>query len=396
MTLDITPAESLAADREALLSSARDFARREIAPHVADYDREERFPLEIVRKAGDLGLDRRGRPRRVRRPGPRLAVVRAADRGDLARLPHRRPGDVVPERAGRRRHPAATAPRSRSSATCPLCARARRSRAPASPSPAAGTDVAEHADALPARRRRVRDQRRQDVDQPDRPLRLDPHLRDARPGAAAATAICAFIVHADTPGLTRRARSRTSSASGRWRRGDLFLDDVRVPVENTVGEEGQGYEVAMSAVETGRLRSPRRARRARPGLPGRVGRLRARADRVRPGDRPLPARAVDDHRHGRRHRGRSRRILYDLARCDDAGRARRAATRAGQDARDRRRDDGGHARGADPRRLRRVTRTTTSARHFRDAKVFQIVEGKNQLHRGMVAEYALGYREPDR
>jgi alkylation response protein AidB-like acyl-CoA dehydrogenase len=31
-------------------------------------------------------------------------------------------------------------------------------------------------------------------------------------------------------------------------------------------------------------------------------------------------------------------------------------------------------------------------RHFRDAKVFQIVEGQNQLHRAMVAEYALGYR----
>ena len=31
-------------------------------------------------------------------------------------------------------------------------------------------------------------------------------------------------------------------------------------------------------------------------------------------------------------------------------------------------------------------------RHFRDAKVFQVVEGQNQLHRAMVAEYALGYR----
>jgi alkylation response protein AidB-like acyl-CoA dehydrogenase len=31
-------------------------------------------------------------------------------------------------------------------------------------------------------------------------------------------------------------------------------------------------------------------------------------------------------------------------------------------------------------------------RHFRDAKVLQIVEGQNDLHSGMVAEYALGYR----
>ena len=31
-------------------------------------------------------------------------------------------------------------------------------------------------------------------------------------------------------------------------------------------------------------------------------------------------------------------------------------------------------------------------RHFRDAKIFQIVEGQNQLHREIVAEYALGIR----
>jgi alkylation response protein AidB-like acyl-CoA dehydrogenase len=35
-------------------------------------------------------------------------------------------------------------------------------------------------------------------------------------------------------------------------------------------------------------------------------------------------------------------------------------------------------------------------RYFRDAKVFQIIEGNNQLHRAMVAEYALGFRSPDR
>ena len=33
---------------------------------------------------------------------------------------------------------------------------------------------------------------------------------------------------------------------------------------------------------------------------------------------------------------------------------------------------------------------------MRDAKVFQIVEGNNQLHRAMVAEYALGFRKGDR
>jgi FAD/FMN-containing dehydrogenase len=31
-------------------------------------------------------------------------------------------------------------------------------------------------------------------------------------------------------------------------------------------------------------------------------------------------------------------------------------------------------------------------KHFRDAKVFQIVEGQNQLHTGLIAEYELGIR----
>src|SRR5579871_4879303 len=35
---------------------AREFAEREIAPYVAEYDREERFPAEIVRKAAALGF----------------------------------------------------------------------------------------------------------------------------------------------------------------------------------------------------------------------------------------------------------------------------------------------------------------------------------------------------
>ena len=32
------------------------------------------------------------------------------------------------------------------------------------------------------------------------------------------------------------------------------------------------------------------------------------------------------------------------------------------------------------------------ARLFRDAKVFQIVEGQNQIHKVLIAEIALGYR----
>src|ERR1700748_72930 len=47
---------SLSHEQEDLLALARDFAGKEIAPYVNDYDREERFPVEIIKQAADLGL----------------------------------------------------------------------------------------------------------------------------------------------------------------------------------------------------------------------------------------------------------------------------------------------------------------------------------------------------
>ncbi len=34
----------------------KDFARKEIAPHLMEYDEEKKFPLDIIRKLGELGL----------------------------------------------------------------------------------------------------------------------------------------------------------------------------------------------------------------------------------------------------------------------------------------------------------------------------------------------------
>ena len=43
-------------EQQELRALAREFAEREIAPQVADYDREERFPIELVRQAAALGF----------------------------------------------------------------------------------------------------------------------------------------------------------------------------------------------------------------------------------------------------------------------------------------------------------------------------------------------------
>jgi alkylation response protein AidB-like acyl-CoA dehydrogenase len=46
----------LSSDHETFRKVVRDFAETEIAPHVAQWDREHHFPVAVVRAMGDLGL----------------------------------------------------------------------------------------------------------------------------------------------------------------------------------------------------------------------------------------------------------------------------------------------------------------------------------------------------
>jgi len=64
--------------------------------------------------------------------------------------------------------------------------------------------------------------------------------------------ITAFIVERGMPGFT------TGSIEGKlgiWagNTGELAFNDVRVPVANRVGEEGEGFTIAMSAIDQGRF-----------------------------------------------------------------------------------------------------------------------------------------------
>jgi alkylation response protein AidB-like acyl-CoA dehydrogenase len=46
----------LSPEHESFRKVVRDFAEREIAPHVAQWDREHHFPVDVVRAMGELGL----------------------------------------------------------------------------------------------------------------------------------------------------------------------------------------------------------------------------------------------------------------------------------------------------------------------------------------------------
>jgi len=43
-------------ERREIVALARDFAQREIAPYAADWDREKRYPDEVIRQLGELGF----------------------------------------------------------------------------------------------------------------------------------------------------------------------------------------------------------------------------------------------------------------------------------------------------------------------------------------------------
>ena len=63
--------------------------------------------------------------------------------------------------------------------------------------------------------------------------------------------ITAFIVERGMPGFsTGTIHGKMGIHAGNT--GTLFFDDVRVPVGNRVGEEGEGFVVAMSAIDQGR------------------------------------------------------------------------------------------------------------------------------------------------
>lgn len=64
--------------------------------------------------------------------------------------------------------------------------------------------------------------------------------------------ITCFIVERTFPGVTTKAiKGKLGIRAGNT--GEVFLDEVRVPLENRLGEEGEGFKIAMAALDNGRF-----------------------------------------------------------------------------------------------------------------------------------------------
>ena len=80
----------------------------------------------------------------------------------------------------------------------------------------------------------------------------DVYVVMARSGGDGPNGISAFIVPADTPGISFGANERKMGWSAQPTRGVLF-QNVNVAVENRLGDEGTGFKIAMAGLDGGRL-----------------------------------------------------------------------------------------------------------------------------------------------
>ena len=85
--------------------------------------------------------------------------------------------------------------------------------------------------------------------------------------------------------------------------GFFKMDEVEVPAENLVGREGEGFKIAMFALDQGRYTVAAGRDRTDPRLPRRQREVRARAPDLRRRDRPAPAREGNDRADGVRLSG---------------------------------------------------------------------------------------------
>ncbi|MBO0704513.1 MAG: acyl-CoA dehydrogenase family protein [Candidatus Dormibacteraeota bacterium] len=202
--------------------------------------------------------------------------------------------------------------------------------------------------------------------------------------------VCAFIVDRRLPGVG--ARQFPGNVGARtFVSGEVELAGVRVPEENLIGAEGEGYKVLMAGTEIGRLACAARA----------VGQLRACLDLS---VRYARDRTVFDEPIGRHQlvqekiAGMSvgleaaRLLAYQLAWRKDRG-----ATRLQKDAAIAKLFATDQLMRAADGAMQIHGAYSCSAefdvgRIWRDAKFMQIYDGTNEIQTVMIAEHELGYR----
>jgi alkylation response protein AidB-like acyl-CoA dehydrogenase len=201
--------------------------------------------------------------------------------------------------------------------------------------------------------------------------------------------VTAFIIPRDTPGLLLNPY-KDKLGFRPICTGEVVFDDVRLGRDSLLGEEGEGFRVAMTAVERGRLGvAARGVGVAQACLDDALYYAREREAFGKPiASMQIVQSKITDMAVGTHT---ARLLVRDAAEALQRGeRARRLTSMAKMYATDvafKSASDSLQIHGAYG-----VSPEYRIGRLFRDSKVLQIVEGSNDLHRALIAEMSLGLR----
>jgi glutaryl-CoA dehydrogenase (non-decarboxylating) len=200
----------------------------------------------------------------------------------------------------------------------------------------------------------------------------------------------AFIVDRNTPGFSSRPlKGKLGVRAGNT--GEIFFENMRVPAENMIGKEGDGFKVAMSALDHGRYTV----------AAGAVGIITASLeasvkyanDRV-VGTEPIGKKQLVQQMIASMAKGRDiGRLLYyqvgwmknqGLRHTREVSMAKWVNCEAAFDAANKAIEVHGAYGFSDEFPVER---------YFRNSRGAMIYEGTHEIHTLVQAEYALGYRE---
>jgi alkylation response protein AidB-like acyl-CoA dehydrogenase len=238
----------LSEDQRAFQQTAREFAAGELAPHAAHWDAESIFPRETIAKAGDLGFcglyasQEHGGLGLTRLDAALIfEELAAACPSTTAYLTiHNMATWMISEFA----RPEVAA------AWCPELIGGARLASYCLTEPGAGSDAGS-----------LKTSARLDGDSYlltgakafiSGAGATDVLVVMARTGGSGAGGISAFAVAADSPGITYGRKEEKMGWNSQPTRAITF-DQVRVPAVQRLGEEGQGFRIAMKGLDGGRI-----------------------------------------------------------------------------------------------------------------------------------------------
>ena len=239
---------SLTDDQRAIQDMARAFAEAELAPHSARWDEDKHFPVEVMRKAAELGFaaiyvhDEHGGSGLGRADAAVIfEELAAGDVSVAAFISIHNMATWMIDRFGsdelRARFVPSLATMEKIASYCLT-------------EPGSGSDAA----AL--RTTAVRDGDHYVLNGGKAFISgagtSDIYVVMARTGQDGPKGISTFVVEAGTPGLSFGAQERKMG----WNAQPTAIvqfDDCRIPAENLLGKEGDGFRYAMMGLDGGRL-----------------------------------------------------------------------------------------------------------------------------------------------